>query len=171
MTNAPHPSQLRSPDAREALATELNRPEREAGSAQEAPAGSPILAREPVNATPRRAMTPKRRLEVLLKCDGRCAKCKEKLGGRFVVDHVLPLELGGLDEVGNLESLCVPCDKLKTKGDRKRIDKTRRLSKKATAPREPSRLRSRGFDKTVSKRFDGSVVRREPRAQTCGEET
>lgn len=127
-----------------------------------------MLSRDPVNATPRKAMTPRRRIEVLLKCAGRCAKCKEKLGGRFVVDHVLPLELGGLDEVGNLEALCVPCDKLKTKGDRKRIDKTRRLVKKANAAREPSRLVSRGFDKTLRKRFDGSVVRREPKPEAIG---
>lgn len=119
-----------------------------------------MIGREPVPATPRRSMTPKRRLEALLKCEGRCAKCREKLGSLFIVDHILPLELGGLDEVGNLETICVSCDKLKTKTDMKRIVKMRRQSKKANEPRKPSTLKSRGFDRTLRKKFDGTVERR-----------
>jgi 5-methylcytosine-specific restriction endonuclease McrA len=109
-------------------------------------------------------MTPKRRLEVLLKCGGRCAKCNEKVGKLYIVDHVLALELGGSDELGNLEAVCITCDKVKTRGDQGRIAKMRRQSK-MNEEREPSRMPSRPFNKTLRRKLNGTVERR-PNTQT-----
>ena len=76
--------------------------------------------REPVQPTPRRAMTPKRRLEALLRSEGRCALCKVKLGEAFEVDHTITLFLGGADDESNTLALCVPCHRgVKTPADAK----------------------------------------------------
>lgn len=118
--------------------------------------------REPVQPTPRRAMTPKRRLEALLRSDGRCARCKVKLGSAFEVDHTVSLFLGGADDASNTVALCVPCHRgEKTPADAKAHAKVKRLLARQDGSRRPRKpIPSRGFDKTRSRRFDGSVVAR-----------
>jgi 5-methylcytosine-specific restriction endonuclease McrA len=107
-------------------------------------------------------MTPKRRAELLLAYGGRCNRCRGKImaGQRWIANHILPLEFGGRDEIGNLEPLHEdPCDKATTSADLKRIAKMRRQAKMSDE-REPSQLQSRGFEKNLTKRMDSSVVRR-----------
>ena len=43
-----------------------------------------------------------------------CNICKHLLGSIFIVDHIIPLFLGGTNEEYNLQSLCPECDKYKT---------------------------------------------------------
>jgi len=62
------------------------------------------VTREPFQPTPRRSMTPKRRLEALLRSEGRCARCKVKLGEAFEVDHEISLFLGGANAVSRGDS-------------------------------------------------------------------
>ncbi len=56
------------------------------------------------------------------------------------------------------------CHKAKTKGDVKRIAKAKRQSgetgQRARREKNGPRLKSRGFDRTHSRKFDGSVVKR-----------
>ena len=44
---------------------------------------------------------------------GKCATCREKVKGRFQVDHIMPLKLGGSNGKENLQILCPQCNKSK----------------------------------------------------------
>lgn len=121
---------------------------------------------EPVNATPRARMTPARRRAVierqgpLCAVSGCCRPIEE-------IDHVVPLELGGLDTLDNLAGLCKPCHLFKTRRDLatigkvrrllRRLDGTRRKRKPIPSPVKPwakgQKLRSRGFPKTKSAQY------------------
>jgi hypothetical protein len=124
--------------------------------------------REPVPATPRKAMTPARRKAILAAYDGRCAGCDEPLAGRkWVADHRVALELGGADTLENLQPLCNDgrrCVVGKNRDDARRIAEMRRQSAmRLDVPRRPStrpipqradpwpkgkqKIRSRGFQK------------------------
>lgn len=51
-----------------------------------------------------------------------CQGCgKEMAAARLVVDHVSPWSGGGRTEAGNLQLLCVPCNRLKGKGGNDRL--------------------------------------------------
>jgi 5-methylcytosine-specific restriction endonuclease McrA len=102
----------------------------------------------------------KTKIAVMLKCDGKCAKrgCGRKTG--LDIDHIIPLALGGPNDLKNLQLLCEEHHKEKTRDDIRKIAKAKRLAKKETEEREPSRLQSPGFDKTKSRGFDGVVVPR-----------
>lgn len=50
-----------------------------------------------------------------LNSGGRCELCGRKiLLSEMTIDHEIPLSLGGLDEVENLKSTCVVCNKFKS---------------------------------------------------------
>ena len=120
------------------------------------------MNRPDVPPTPRKAMTPKRRLEALLASNGRCARCKVKLGRRFDVDHDLPLELGGEETRANLVALCVPCHRGKTSAeDAPRIAKMRRQRNlRLDAPpteRKVRAIKSAPFRKDITRGMDGCV--------------
>jgi 5-methylcytosine-specific restriction enzyme A len=46
--------------------------------------------------------------------------------GTGAVDHIVPLALGGTDNLSNLQLLCERCDRIKTRADRRRIARRRR---------------------------------------------
>lgn len=48
---------------------------------------------------------------------GKCAVCRDALGGTFDVDHVVPLSRGGENDKYNLQLLCVTCNRTKNKQD------------------------------------------------------
>lgn len=41
---------------------------------------------------------------------GRCACCREKLGTSYHRDHIVPLSLGGSNDISNIELLCPQCN-------------------------------------------------------------
>lgn len=46
--------------------------------------------------------------------DGRCQLCGRKiLYSDASLDHIIPLALGGLDDLSNIQLCCIPCNKLK----------------------------------------------------------
>lgn len=47
---------------------------------------------------------------------GRCAEpsCRTRLGASFHRDHIVPLKLGGRNEIGNIQLLCRPCNMRKS---------------------------------------------------------
>ena len=127
------------------------------------------LAREKVESTPRRGMTKAKRKRVMLKSNGLCVMCsKETSEGEGHVDHRVPLGLGGADELSHYDWLCVSCHRIETKQDIKAIAWAKRQIKKMEKPREPSRIRSRGFNKTITRKFNGQVVSRsKPHRKAC----
>jgi len=89
------------------------------------------MNRPPVPATPRRAMTAKRRRE-LIERDGPLCSCGCGAPG-VQVEHTIPLALGGLDHISNLTLIAVECHKAKTRADRKAIAKAKRILKREEA--------------------------------------
>lgn len=120
-------------------------------------------AYEPVVPLARRSFTDAQRCAVLRAYNAKCAGCAADLRHvRWDIDHRIALELGGRHEIANWQPLCVdPCHRLKTKKDVKAIAKSRRIRKREageTITRNP--IRSRGFDKSRSRGFDGRVRER-----------
>lgn len=54
----------------------------------------------------------------LTRAKGACERCGS--GGRLEVDHIVPLRDGGANTRANLQVLCQPCHKAKTRVDRRR---------------------------------------------------
>ena len=120
---------------------------------------------EPVTATPRASMTPKRRLEVLMAANDRCAHCGARIEAEdaWIANHRVPLAMGGADALENLEPRHLTCDRVETPADLSRIAKAKRQARlRLDVEAEPSRrpIRSRGFDRRLRKRMDGTVEAR-----------
>lgn len=126
------------------------------------------LTREPVEATPRKAMTKSRRARVIERFNGKCASPGCSVVDSLEIDHTIPLELGGADEDHNLRPLCTYHHRMKTKLDVAMIAKSRRLRKReagekrrtkpipvrvnAWAPKGSRKLQGRGFQKSPKSR-------------------
>lgn len=120
------------------------------------------MVREAVEIEPRRTISLAVVLRVRKGQKDTCALCPIYIGpgfNGFHVDHIIPLALGGRHNASNFQCICVPCHKTKTKADVKAIAKAKRLAgETGNGPKRP--IRSRGFDKGRTRRFDGSVVER-----------
>ncbi len=126
--------------------------------------------REPVQPTKRRKLTPAERGMLLHRQGGYCGcGCDHTLFNEndpriwwaMIDEHILPLELGGSNDLSNRALYLVDCAKAKTRDDIKRIAKARRIRKRETEGAKPSRMQSRGFDKRLRKKLSGEVVRRD----------
>ena len=74
-------------------------------------------------------------------------------------DHILPLCLGGNNRDENWQGICAGCHKRKTArehGMRAKADRQRKFHE-GTKKRRGRAMQSRGFDKRLRKRFDGTV--------------
>ena len=105
--------------------------------------------REEIGITPRKAMTRKRRREVLERFDHKCARtgCGEEKG--LEIDHIICLALGGTEDDDNLEPLCNPHHREKTDADLEAIARARRRRNKAAGvvTRQKAAIPTRGFQK------------------------
>jgi 5-methylcytosine-specific restriction endonuclease McrA len=103
------------------------------------------------------------RERVLERFGGICQMCKRSTDERgFDLDHHIPLAIGGEDVEDNLRPLCVPCHRLKTRGDVGDIAKAKRRHAAHIGARAPSRHPMPGGRASPwRKRMDGSVVRRD----------
>lgn len=45
---------------------------------------------------------------------GSCAYCSKRLGGKYHLDHIIPIARGGMHEPGNLQILCQRCNLTKS---------------------------------------------------------
>lgn len=96
------------------------------------------------------------------------AKCRmtgeSLLAGRTEFDHIIPVELGGSNDADNLQALTAAAHRRKTDADIARIAKANRQGlrkgQQARRAKNGPQLKSRGFDRTYSKKFDGTVVKR-----------
>lgn len=82
-------------------------------------------------------------------------------------DHVFADCLGGDAALDNCAHLCSPCHKIKTATDQRyrarrnkhRVDREKR-DKRRQRQKPKARIRSRGFSKTHTRKFNGEVVPR-----------
>lgn len=119
----------------------------------------PIMEREPQEPTPRKRLTATDRCTILDRQHDLCAGCNETLVstvidgksvyGPMIDEHIIPLELGGSNDLSNRELRCVPCAKLKTKKDRRDIAHVRRmrLKDRGEFPEAKQKIRGRGFER------------------------
>jgi 5-methylcytosine-specific restriction enzyme A len=116
------------------------------------------LHRPPVEATPRKAFTKAQRAAAFLAAAGKCELCAVKIQGRFDIDHRIPLHHSGDHAPSNWQVLCPPCHRQKTKGDVKVSAKIKRIHARENGTRrERKAIQSPGFDKKLTKGFDGVV--------------
>lgn len=115
----------------------------------------------------RRRLTAAEKAEVWKRQDFRCAcGCGARLtSGPVEYDHALPLSLGGADALANIEALMAVCHRTKkTPADLTRLAKAKRQAAYHLTGRSRARkgraLVSRGFDKKLRRRFDGTIERR-----------
>lgn len=118
-----------------------------------------VRARVEVEIEPRRSITKSQRAAAFLRAGGRCEKCRVK-PDLYEVDHRIPRARGGIHAPENWQILCVPCHKIKTKQDVSDIAKENRIIDRELNGPKTSRLRSRGFDKTKTRKFNGTVAKR-----------
>jgi len=117
-----------------------------------------------IGATPDTPVPPRVRLRVFEAYGGICYLSKRKIraGDKWEAEHILALSNGGENRERNLAPALVEPHKIKTAKDKAIKAKTDRTRKKhlgiSTGPKQ--KIPSKGFDKTRSRRFDGSVVAR-----------
>ena len=95
-----------------------------------------------------------------------CAICGDRLSNGFEDDHIIPVALGGSNDVLNRQPLCSGCHSIKTKDDIQRIAKAKRqggeTGQYARRKKNGSKMQSRPFDKRYRKKMNGEVERVNP---------
>lgn len=88
----------------------------------------------------RRRFSKKSLDKLLASFNGKCRMCQVTIDGAtgLEFDHRIPLALGGEDELGNLEPLCIRCHRTKTKGDVTQIAKATRQRQRNLGIRKPA---------------------------------
>jgi 5-methylcytosine-specific restriction endonuclease McrA len=126
------------------------------GIGGDCPASKAAQWSDPIELTKRKTWTDKQKAQVWLKCGGMCVSCGSK--NKLEIDHEKNLANGGTNDLENLFLLCYDCHKTKSKTrDWPSINKAKRVEKKHRTVKKPSKLKSRGFDKTKTKGFDNKV--------------
>lgn len=118
---------------------------------------------ERVEVAKRGSISQKRRLELLLAFNGRCALCGEKIVGSFDLDHRIALINGGMDVWDNWQPAHHACHVNKTRGDVKIAAKIKRIIARTDGTRrERQKIPGGGFRKSATHKrtIDGRVVPR-----------
>lgn len=77
----------------------------------------------------RRAVAESTKKRVAASQRWQCSACKELLPSTFQVDHIMPLAVGGSNEVSNLTAMCPGCHAEKTQDEHVRVDAYRDIMK------------------------------------------
>ena len=121
----------------------------------------------------RKALTDRQKEQIRNKQNHDCAACgdsfwrgdpsQQQLQHKIQYDHILPLWLGGTNELDNIQALCMPCHSKKTCQEatiRAKNDRLIRAQKEGRGrKRRGQKLQSRGFDKTHRKKMNGDIER------------
>jgi hypothetical protein len=112
--------------------------------------------------TPRGRSPRKERKAVFDKTGGFCFTCPSKLVGRWIVEHVIPLEDGGPDTLENKQPSCVKCATAKTSAEATQRAYERKVRDNHTGIMPPSDNPIPGSRSTKFKRcMNGAVINRE----------
>lgn len=107
---------------------------------------------------------PKRvKLRLFDAADGQCAHCGVKIrpGNGPEYDHRVALINGGTNDEANIDVLCIPCHRAKTRHDVAEKAKTYRKRSKHLGIAKPSRPMPGSKASPWKRTFSGAVVRRE----------
>jgi 5-methylcytosine-specific restriction protein A len=97
-----------------------------------------------VGSTPRKPMSPMRRLRIWEAHKGRCVLCRRKIDGvreRWIIEHVRALALGGTDTDDNCGPAHASCGRDKTKADNASWSKAKRQKAKHVGASRPKGFR------------------------------
>lgn len=110
----------------------------------------------------RREFSAKVKVEAFKRAGGNCEGCTVRLSvGKFAYDHIIPDQLGGEPTIENCRVLCSACHGVKTfTADVPAIAKAKRREAKHLGAKRTSRPMPGSRASGISKRFDGTVVRR-----------
>lgn len=101
------------------------------------------------------------KVRVFERAGGACKECTLPIRGKLLpaYDHIQALINGGGNRESNLQLLCVPCHKVKTRADVAEKSVMARKRKKHLGIKKPSRFPGSRNSK-LKKRVDGTVVLR-----------
>lgn len=93
--------------------------------------------------TARRSLSPKFRVVLFERAQGRChiCECRIRVGELWDVEHVIPLALGGDDNLGNMAPAHKACHATKTATDAGDIARAKRREAKHLGIKKPSTFR------------------------------
>lgn len=113
-------------------------------------------------ATDDAAIPPRVRLRIFRRYAGHCANCTREvgLGLSYAFDHVIALVNGGTHCESNLQLLCDPCHRDKTKADVAVKSKTNAVSGKHFGLKKSRTPLPCGRSSPWKKKIGGQVVRR-----------
>jgi hypothetical protein len=116
-----------------------------------------------VGSTPRKPMSPMRRLRIWEAHKGRCVLCRRKIDGvreRWIIEHVRALALGGTDTDDNCGPAHASCGRDKTKADNASWSKAKRQKAKHVGIRGSANPIPGSKASPWKKCMDGRTVRR-----------
>ena len=95
--------------------------------------------------------------------DGKCAHCTRSIDEKLrpAIDHIIAIINGGKNRESNLQLLCVPCHKTKTKADvaeKSTVYRKRMKDRGLIAPRQ--KIQSAGFRKAEPQRTASRPIER-----------
>jgi 5-methylcytosine-specific restriction endonuclease McrA len=127
------------------------------------PAVSLIPARPRVVVEKRKPLTAKERALLAFMQDGMCGcGCGRRLRPPIWDEHIIPLALGGSNEMFNRSLWLRECSLAKThgkSGDIARTAKAKRLAgETCTGPKR--KVHSKGFDRSIRRKMNGTVEKR-----------
>lgn len=116
----------------------------------------------PLALDPQRVLTPKQRAELFTRADGCCQLCGDKIHGPWIAGHKLAHGLGGETTLENSQVECLKCAKSTHEKDTAMCAKADRQGQRTgqqarRKKRGHGSIQNRGFDKTLTKGFDGKV--------------
>lgn len=128
---------------------------------------------DPYKVEPRKPLTPKQRLKLLVANKGRCCICGLPIAGYrerwddydlseipFIDEHIQPLWRGGTNEWGNRGPAHEACAKKKTAAEATERAKSERVSEFHFGAKRPKRIMPGSRRHHLKKKLDGTVVLR-----------
>lgn len=126
-----------------------------------------VPERPAVELDPVRCFTERQKAVIFETTRGRCELCGAKIRGTWIAGHIIPHSLGGKTVISNGRVECMECAVHTHEADTSTAAKCKRLmgltGQRARREKHGSKLKSRGFDKTLRKRMNGKTERRDER--------